>query len=190
VDWASTQLFEQCCQAAMKMVDRPLVEDGNPQDGIIDEVTVEVCRPASGEKVTCVKVVYYGVRITKYGIALSGPEPAETITFEFDKVKFYYYPTDPYTGKLLHGKAVNTDAMENHHSDETQASSGSHPAAGAHGGGGPSAGSGAGGGSGAPALVPAAAGGAAPAPASAPDPTIGVNFPGLWQGNGFGLLPD
>ncbi|HZR21580.1 MAG TPA: type VI secretion system tube protein Hcp [Verrucomicrobiae bacterium] len=184
VDWASTQLFRECIKAAMNSIGRPLIEDGKPQTGIIDQVTVEVCRPAGGEKVACAKAVYFGVRIIRYGISMSEPEPAESITFEFDKVKFCYFRTDPRTGELLDVNGECTDAMENHHESDSNAASQSS------GDGQTSAGDAPGATPAAPALAPAANGGAPAAPGSTPDATVNVNFPGLWQGTGFGVLPD
>jgi type VI protein secretion system component Hcp len=205
VDWASTQLFLKCCEAAMATDTKSTENQGQ---GRIDLVTVEVCRPVSGgqrivlddgttvevNKIPCVTVYYYGVRIIKYAIAISSPEPAESITFEFDKVKVKYLQTDPSTGKAVNSTGVSTDEMENHHppdaasgGDSTAASAGTSGG----GGSGSTGGDGAGGvGSPAPAVTPAAAGAPPAAPGSPPDPTVNVNFPGLWQGTGFGVLPN
>ncbi len=189
VDWASTQLFLTCCQAAMATATKSTDDHGQ---GRINEVTVEVCRPAGGEKVPCVRLVYYGVRITRYAISITEPEPAENITFEFDKLKFTYFQTDPKTGKVINSAGLETDELENHHLQAAAT------------GGQPAASSGANTGASAPATSGTAAAGNAPppgsavgngnasgaAPGAAPDPTVTVNFPGLWQGTGFGLLPD
>ena len=188
VDWASTQLFLKCCQAAMATTTKSTDDDG---DGRVNEVTVEVCRPAGGDKVPCVTVTYYGVRIIRYAISISEPEPAESVTFEFDKLKFKYYQTDPATGQLLNRAGVETEELDNH-----------HPQAGASGSqtvsaGNPSSGSattnsegpGSSGAAQPPVATPPIT--SAPAtPGAAPDPTVSVNFPGLWQGTGFGILPD
>ena len=189
VDWASTQLFLKCCQAAMATTAK-LTDD--QAQGRINEVTVEVCRPAGGEKVPCVTVIYYGVRIIKYEISITEPEPAESITFEFEKLKFKYYQTDPATGQVINRAGLETEELENHHPDAiatpgqtaTSAAGNTSSGNGNSGGNSPD--------SGTPAVgAPVPAGAPAVAvPGAAPDPTVNVNFPGLWQGTGFGLLPD
>jgi len=191
VDWASTQLFLKCCEAAMATTTKSTEEQGK---GKINNVTVDVCRPAGGEKVTCLRVIYYGVRITRYAISISQPEPAESITFEFDKLKFKYYQTDPATGELINSDGIETEELENHHPQQTgsaaQAAGGNTGGSGSGADGASSSGGGTGGVSPTPALAGAGAGGAPASPGAAPDPTVNVNFPGLWQGTGFGLLPD
>lgn len=202
VDWASPQLFLKCCQAAMATTTKSTDDDG---DGRIDKVTVEVCRPTSSDqvfvlndgttatinKVPCARVEYKGVRVIRYELSMSGPEPAESITFEFDSLKYTYVQIDPETGDVVDESGLKTSWLENHHPqarDSANASSNSS----SNGGSGGSSSSGSGGGDNStpsPAAAPAA-GGAPAAPGSAPDPTISVNFPGLWQGTGFGLLPD
>jgi len=184
VDWASTQLFLKCCAAAMATTDKTTDDQ---DDGRINQVTVEVCRPAGGEKIPCVTITYYGVRITRYAIAITEPEPAETITFEFDKVKFKYLQTDPATGQVVSSAGSETPEMDNHHPELATAGAGQAASAGAAVAG--------------AAAAAAAPDGSVPAPAAAsqngvpnqgspPDATVNVNFPGLWQGTGFGLLPD
>lgn len=187
VDWASPQLFLKCCQAAMATTTKATKDQA---DGRIGQVTVEVCRPAGGEKIPCVTVIYYGVRVTRYAISMTGPEPAENITFEFDKVKFKYLQTDPETGKVVNSAGEQTSELENHH-PQVATGAGAPAGAGGSSSGAGSSGSEAPGGSGpSPAPVPASPSGPPAAPGSAPDPTVNVNFPGLWQGTGFGLLPD
>src|SRR6266481_1291485 len=86
VDWASTQLFMKCCNAAQATA-RKLIGD---QDlGLIDRVTIEICKQAavSGEpskdvrddRFPFITVRYYGVRIVSYAIDMQKPEPDETI---------------------------------------------------------------------------------------------------------------
>jgi type VI protein secretion system component Hcp len=203
VDWASPQLFLKCCQAAMATTTKSTDDDG---EGRIDKVTVEVCRPTTSEhvfvlndgstatinKVPCARVEYKGVRIIKYELSMNGPEPAESITFEFDSLKYTYVRINPETGDVVDESGLKTSWLENHH-PEARGSANDSSGSNTNGGsGGTGAGSGGGGGNGSPspALAPATAGGSPPAPGSAPDPTISVNFPGLWQGTGFGLLPD
>lgn len=188
VDWASTQLFLKCCEAAMATATKSTDDRGK---GRINEVTVEVCRPAGGEKVPCVRLTYYGVRITRYAISITEPEPAESITFEFDKLKFKYFQTDPATGEVLNNAGLETSELENHHpqaalsalvpSAPMAAATGAAASGGATPGGGRSS-----------AVVPTPTPAAPPPgpPGAPPDPTVNVNFPGLWQGTGFGLLPD
>jgi len=161
-------------------------------EGKINDVTVEVCRPAAGDKVPCVTVIYYGVRIIRYAISITEPEPAENITFEFDELEFQHYETDPATGEIT--GSSKTIRLENHHPKPAgtgaQAGGGGGGSSGSDSDATPSSGGGAGGVSPAPALAVAAAGGSPAAPGAAPDPTVNVNFPGLWQGTGFGILPD
>jgi type VI protein secretion system component Hcp len=190
VDWASTQLFLKCCESAMATTTKSTEDKGK---GKINDVTVEVCRPAGGEKVPCLRVIYYGVRITRYAISITEPEPAENITFEFDKLKFKYYQTDPATGQVINSAGIETEELENHPPQpigSAQAAGGSTGSSGAEGT--TPAGGGAGGVSPTPALglAAAASGGVPSSPGAAPDPTVNVNFPGLWQGTGFGILPD
>ena len=193
LDWASPQLFQKCCQAAMD----PKPNTGQPpkvikddqiqtdySSGTIEVVTVEVCRPAGGEKVMAVKVIYKGVRITRYEISLDGPEPAENITFEFDSLKFVYNQTDAETGEVVDGSpgadTLDTGDLEN--AEDLNLASGNEPSGtenDSSDGASPS-----------PAMAPAAAPGSPSAPGAAPDSTVTVNFPGLWQGTGFGVLPD
>ena len=201
VDWASTQLFLKCCQAAMATTTK---STDDTADGRIDKVTVEVCRPASGDqtytledgtsvqlnKIPCAAVEYRGVRIIRYEISISGPEPAETITFEFDALRYKYRQTNPKTGAVKDQRGLKTPWMDNHHPDaRTSANDSATATSGGSGATGRPAGAAPGAGSTAPAASPNV-GGPAPAPGAAPDPTVNVNFPGLWQGTGFGVLPD
>jgi type VI protein secretion system component Hcp len=203
VDWASPQLFLKCCQAAMATTTKSTDDDGA---GRIDKVTVEVCRPTSSDqvfvlndgttatinKIPCARVEYKGVRIIRYELSMNGPEPAESITFEFDSLKYTYVQLDPQTGNVIDQSGLKTSWLENHHpeartsgNDNTSSNGGSSGTSSGGGGGGSGGNS-----TPSPAMAPATAGGAPPAPGSAPDATISVNFPGLWQGTGFGLLPD
>src|SRR5437868_10288876 len=47
VDWASTQLFLKCCEAGKAKIAKSQDDKGK---GLIDEVTVELCKTAGGEK--------------------------------------------------------------------------------------------------------------------------------------------
>lgn len=120
VDWASTQLFRECCDQALAL-SKPEAEQ---RDGWIDTVTVEVCRQTGDmvklgdemveEKLPFVTVMYHGVRVTHYSIEMSGPEPSESITFEFQSLEFRYERTDPYTGRRLKdGGVVSTGDLAN-----------------------------------------------------------------------------
>src|SRR3954469_15762014 len=83
VDWATTQLFIKCCQAAEATTKRVASEKDDEQKGVIDEVEVHVCRPVGGfqdvdptgqkierVKVPVVIVVYKNVRITHFQITI------------------------------------------------------------------------------------------------------------------------
>jgi type VI protein secretion system component Hcp len=194
VDWASPQLFQLCIYAAMNSTvpPRPLKfqDDDSDATGIVNFVTVDVCRPAGGEKVVGVQVIYSDVTITRYELSLSAPEPAESITFEYKTVSYEYNEVDPYTGVLVVGGKKKTGPKKGLEGNEYDTGSDTSET----GGGSPEAeapeGGGAGGGTPSPALASAGAVGAPTTPGAAPDPTVTVNYPGLWQGTGFGLLPD
>jgi type VI protein secretion system component Hcp len=189
VDWASTQLFLKCCEAAKANIAK---SKDDKDKGRIDQVTVEVCRTAAGEKFAFVRIKYYGVRVVDYSIEMSGPEPSESIELEVEKFDFEYIQTDPYTGfkkgdyrraRGIEGTAGQSGAASG--GGAASASGGSSASAGgAAGAAGGSTGAGAGAGAG------ASGDGSSPSPASATDAAVATNFPGLWQGTGFGLLPD
>jgi type VI protein secretion system component Hcp len=195
VDWASTQLFLKCCQAAMATTTKTTDDDAT---GRINTVTVEVCRPISGEyfyrlkngslvashKVPCATVKYSGVRIIRYELNISTPEPSEVITFEFDKMQYKYLQTDPATGEVVDDQGQETGWLDNHH-PEAKDSKEKTSTGGSTSGSSGSSGSGSSGNgqTATPASAPTV-------PGAAPEATVAVNFPGLWQGTGFGLLPD
>jgi len=82
VDWASTQLFQKCCEAAKAKIAKSKEEQSK---GRIDQVTVEVCKTAGGVKFPFLIIKYYGVRVVDYAVSMSGPEPSETIKLEIEK---------------------------------------------------------------------------------------------------------
>jgi type VI protein secretion system component Hcp len=192
VDWASTLLFRECCDQAMALSK----SKAEQEQGWIDMVTVEICRQTGAtvnlggemilEKIPFVTVKYHGVRVTRYAIDMNGPEPSESITFEFQKLEFEHVRTDPETGLKMSKDAV------------TRTSKLSNSATGQ--GGTPSAGGPAPAGVAMPAVVAASAGGPAAASSGANgspvsaipaiEVAVSANFPGLWQGTGFGVLPD
>jgi type VI protein secretion system component Hcp len=189
VDWASTQLFMKCCYAAAATT-KKVVDDQDP--GKIDRITIDICKQ-SDDKFPFIIVRYFGVRIVAYAIDMSGPEPAETISFVFEKLELEYQRTDPFTGAKTGAtsKALN---MENYAPSQPATQSGTASVAGtatsssASTGAAAAAGAAAGGGG-------AANGDGAPASngSSAASPTeaaVSANYPGLWGGNGFGILPD
>jgi type VI protein secretion system component Hcp len=187
IDWASTHLFLRCCEAGRRKIDKAKADEDH-QDPTINTVTVHVCKTAAGQKFPFVVIWYNGVRVTDYKVDMSGPEPEETIEIEFDSYEFGYQPTDPVTGKPV-GSMVKTGLIERdedptHDSEEGTVPGGSSTAAAAV-----AAATGVAAG-GAPATAAAAAGGGTPGITTATEAAVGANFPGLWQGNGFGLLPD
>lgn len=99
VDWATTSLFYKCCEAAKAKDSKVTAQEGADEPGKIDIITVEVCRPVGDGKIPFVTVRYYDVRVTHFHIDVSGPEPSESITFEFSSVQFEYTQTDPFTNK-------------------------------------------------------------------------------------------
>lgn len=186
VDWGSTQLFLKCCEAAEAAANK---SDDAQGKGLIDQVTVHVCRPSGGTKIPFLIVRYFNVQITHYEVEMSDPEPAEEIRFEFEAVEFEYQRTDPYTGATT-GDAVRVKLKN--YVTQAEVEKRTAPAA-------------------APAVAVAAAstggsgGSAAPAPAPPPAPAPGgngalqviasptevavtVNFPGYSVGVGAGTF--
>jgi type VI protein secretion system component Hcp len=183
VDWASTSLFSLCCEASMATMPNHDPKDGT---GMIDQVTVEVCRPAptadgNSEKIPFVKVRYYSVQITKYALSISGPEPSETITFKFDSVDFTYLQTSPYTNQVIGGEHSIQPPLENYHKKPNESAGDlapAEPAVGPPGGSGSpgpsSAGTSPGG--------PGSTNGSPAPPGSAPNGVGTLAFPGgIWQ---------
>jgi len=190
VDWASAQLFVKCCEAGSAKI----AKSKEDQDkGRINQVTVDICRSAGGKKFPFVIIRYYGVRIVSFGIDMSGPEPSETITFEIEDLDFEYQPTKPETG-LEDGPTLKALHLTNHEPDPTSSHGSTSsaddgtPAAAPAGAAAP--GGGAGGATPASAAA-GASGNGSPAPlVTTTDAAVGASFPGLWQGTGFGVLPD
>jgi type VI protein secretion system component Hcp len=183
VDWASTQLFLKCCEAGKAKVAKSQEEKDK---GKIDQVTVEVCRTAGDNKFTFVQIEYYDVKIVHFAIDMDGPEPTETIEFEYDSFDFGYQKINPYTGEK-DGNMLKATKIQGREG-QAGASQTSDTSSGDGGGStdGPSQG---GNGS--------AAGAATQTPSDSPPPLVtptdegvAVNFPGLWQDTGFGVLPD
>jgi len=174
VDWASTELFTKCCEAAEATTKK--ADDDDQEKGRIKQVTVEVCRQ-SGEKFPFLIIKYSGVTVVKYGIDMSGPEPTETITFKAEMTQFEYQRTDADTGEKK-GGPVRTGELASF----TPAAQGQGGAAGAA----------------ATAADAAAAADAAGGPdgngslggLTATEAGVNANFPGLGSPTGFGLLPD
>jgi type VI protein secretion system component Hcp len=106
VDWGSTQLFIKCCEAAEAAAKK---SDDVQGKGLIDQVTVHICRPSGGKKIPFLTVKYFNVQITHYEVDISEPEPSEDIKFEFEAVEFEYQRTDPYTG-VTTGDAVRVNS--------------------------------------------------------------------------------
>jgi type VI protein secretion system component Hcp len=196
VDWASTRLFLKCCQAAKAKVAKNKAD----QDiGTIHAVYVEVCKDAGREadsefksgKLPYLAVRYENVRILSFGIDMSGPEPTETIEFEYDAFTMAYQETDPETGLPI-GDLEWTDKIEGakktaqaaQSDDGSAGGDGAQPAVSAVGalvaaqGGAVTAGAGSNG------------NGKAGSLASATDAAAAANFPGVWGPAGFGVLPD
>ena len=132
VDWATTQLFLKCCQAAEATTKNTDVEEEDDESGVIDEVEVNVCRPRGGSgngdgnqsvKYNVVRVIYYNVRITHFEFSIDGPEPTEEIKFEFDSLDYYYQPSDPDTGEPK-GDEVKIRSLTNHSLSQSSAQSG------------------------------------------------------------------
>ena len=188
VDWASTQLFIRCCEQAMALSK----SKDEQEQGWIDIVTVEVCRPDGDDKIPFVTVEYHGVRLVRYSIEMSGPEPSESITFEFQKLGFQHIRTDPYTGRVAARDPV-TKTGELANSGTGQGGTAQVSSGGGVGGavtGSVSVAPGAAASASASVAANSGASATPAGPATSVDIAVNVNFPGLWQGTGFGVLPD
>ncbi len=199
VDWASTQLFLRCCYAA-EATARKLT--GDQDRGLIDRVTIEICKqvaPAgwthgkqSEVKFPYVTVRYFGVRIVGYSVDISGPEPSETISFVFEKLDVEYQPTDPLKGTKIDGAASRAIGMKNYAPTQSSTAKKSAVSVGGatttvSGSTGAAVGAAASGGGGGADSEGAPAGNGAPATT---EDAVNANYPGLWTGTGFGVLPD
>jgi type VI protein secretion system component Hcp len=199
VDWASAHLFYLCCYQAMALSDATKTEK-EKKDTLLTVVTVEICRQTGAtvdlnghkvaEKIPYVTVRYKDVRIVNYSVDMSDVEAIETITFEFSELDFEHIRTSPETGLKVEKDAV-TKALGMANSAAGAAGSGSTTGGETGGSAGaspapvvvaPNSGSASTGNSGG-AAVPAGGG-------SAVDAAANANFPGLWPGTGFGILPD
>jgi type VI protein secretion system component Hcp len=197
VDWASTRLFLKCCQAAKAKVAK---NKADKDIGTIHAVYVEVCKDAGKDaddefksgKFPYLVVRYENVRILSFGIDMSGPEPTETIEFEYDAFTMAYQETDPETGLPI-GDLEWTDKIEG--TKKSAETSQSDDGGGSGGDGSQAAVSAVG-------AIVAAQGGAVAAGAggtgngkagslaTATDAAAAANFPGVWGPAGFGVLPD
>jgi type VI protein secretion system component Hcp len=125
-DWGSAQLFMKCCEAAQSKAKMSDVDSGEDQVGLIDKVTVHVCRTGGGRKIPFVIVIYYGVRVIHFKTGIAGAESSEEITFEFDSVEYQYQRTDPYTGIEM-GAPARTNKLENHGAETKTPGGGQSP---------------------------------------------------------------
>jgi type VI protein secretion system component Hcp len=199
VDWGSADLFRKCCEAAEATTKRSDEREGR---GKIEKVVIEICREsgvADEGRIPFLTVTYHDVYVISYSVNISEPEPVETLTLKCEKAEFEYIQTDPYTGGRKQGGTKRTAAMV----QQKQANIAMAAAISSGGGSGGSVANpavtlpGATIAGGAAALTSttsaAPAPGAGGTPAAAPVSTeaqISANFPGVLQGNGFGILPD
>jgi type VI protein secretion system component Hcp len=190
VDWASPNLFLKCCIAKMK--DVPPDWKLEPK---IKKVRVEVCRTAGGKKFPFVIIVYNDVIVTSYTISMSGAEAQETLELEVDSFRYGFRRTNAFTGEPeIRYDPKNPDSgvqweesgstaddagpqSQDHQEDDEGTSAEGGAAAAAAAAGVAAAGATSGNGS-TSALV------------STHDSAVRSTFPGLRDGNGFGLLPD
>jgi hypothetical protein len=140
-----------------------------------------------------ITVRYFGVRIVGYAIDMSKPEPDETISFVFEKLDVEYQPTNPLDGTRIQGKVARAIGMNNYAAANQAAASSnasgggtastttSASTGGAAGGAASTSGNGDG---------SAGSDGSSNGVASATEAAANANFPGLWTGTGFGVLPD
>ena len=189
VDWGSADLFRKCCEAAEASTKR---SDDTQGRGRIDKVTIEICRQSGVEsegRIPFLVVRYFNVYVISYSVDISDPDPMETIELKCERAEFEYTQTDPYTGGRMKGGTKKATGMVQHKQAVV---------AGGGGGSGPAP---------APTVaMPVAVGAAVTSTAaaatgsntSAPgaggavstEAAVSANFPGLWQGTGFGILPD
>lgn len=188
VDWGSADLFQKCCEAPEALKKK---SDEEQAVGRLDEVVVHVCREsgvASEGKFAYLTVTYKKVYVTSYAIEISGPEPTETVIFEYEEMEFEYVATDPYTGGTKKAGSAKATGMINHPQPKPAAVATGSAAAGGSvlaAAGVASAGVGA--------VAPGAAGGGAAMAAGGGSPTdaaVSANFPGYLSGAGIGVLPD
>jgi type VI protein secretion system component Hcp len=173
VDWASAGLFMKCCEAAESSATRA---DEQKQDkGLINEVRIHVCRQAGEVKFPYLIVMYYDVTITKFSIDLSGPEPTETITFKAGASTYFYQQVHPQTGAPM-GQTVSCGPLANYTPPPSAAATAAAEAASAEA-------------AAAAAAAAGAAGNGSGGGGSGTDAALDANFPGLWSGAGFGVLP-
>lgn len=195
VDWASTQLFVKCCEAAEASAKKTDSEEGDDKKGVIDIVEIHVCRPSASEgiskgerKIPFVIVKYFDVRITSYKIDISDPEPSEELTFEFDSLEYNFQPTDPYTGKEK-GAPHKTFTLDNHGQHEGEGeSSESAPAASPAAAPAGNGSSGSGGGASAAPVAGGGNHGSSPI-TTGTEFSVLTNFPGAAHINISGILP-
>jgi type VI protein secretion system component Hcp len=185
VDWASTQLFQKCCQAGKAEIARTKTE---ADIGTIKDVVVEVCKIAGQDKFPYIVIEYKNVRVVSYGIEMSDPEPVETIVFKYDAFRFGFQKTDPFTGLPVDGDVQWTTEIKStkksHDATRTpSATQSAGPAATPTGASGAAASTAGGSGS-------AGNNGSPPGLATPIDAAVSANFPGLLGATGFGVLPD
>jgi type VI protein secretion system component Hcp len=119
IDWATPNLFNKCCEAAKAKDKKTKTAAGTDDPGKIDIITVDICRPGGDAKIPFVTVRYYDVIVTDFRIEISGPEPAESITFKFSAVEFEYTQTDPYSNLPVSGQPKKTTRLENNASKDS-----------------------------------------------------------------------
>jgi len=174
LDWASTSLFQLCCDAAEAKVKKL---DPDSKKGVLDKVTVEICRPGGGDKFPFLVIEYSDVKVTHFKIGMSGPEASEEVTFEFGSLKYKYQQTNPYTGERK-GSSTFSAAIKNQTQEQEKQQQNAMAGSGSGGPSGP-----------APSAPPAGPGApvpsnaphlnGSPAPASVIENIAGVTFPGF-----------
>lgn len=181
VDWGSSQLFLKCCEAA----EASAKKTDDKEKGLIDVVTIHICRPGGEKKVPFVIVRYYNVKVTNFKLGMAEAESSEEITFEFEELELEYQPTNPYTNLPKGQPLVTRPRLRNFPPKEPS------PAATAGGQGGVTAPAI---GTGGTATVTSPAGGtgnsgSSGSLASSIDLGVHANFPGAASLNGPGVLP-
>ena len=187
--WGSADLFQKCCEAPEAMKKK---SDEDDAEGRLNEITIEVCRESGDQnegKFPFLITTYKRVYITKYSVDFSGPEPTETIEFQYEEFKFEYVATDPYTGAIKKQGSAKSAGMANHPQPQAAASLAATPAGSAAISlAGSAAATAMGGAPGAAAA--AGVNGAPSGAASGADAAVAANFPGFASVTGNGVLPD
>lgn len=187
VDWGSAALFQKCCEAPEALKKK---SDEEQPVGRLKDVRIEVCRESGVEsegRFPFLIITYKSVCVTSYAIDISGPDPTETIGFQYDEFAFEYVATDPYTGGMKKKGSSKSKVMvrlEQPSSAAAQTAAAATGGVAAAGVGGVSVGV-------AASAVGASSSNGLPAGVASPtEAAVAANFPGYMSVIANGVLPD